>query len=711
MRPDDPRALHLVLVTGLDLAQRSTVRSALEKAAFQVEEVDDATSLVTLCDALWPDLVLLGSRVADERAASTCRELRASPSTARLPVLVLSTNPEHSTALDAGAFECLAAGPDSALLAHRARSAVRAARAESDAERARVLLAITQRCAKLGTFELFVGQERMSFSAEACRILGLAHEHEEWIARVNVVERITADGRPKVLAWFEQAVRGSSVAPLECGVQLQNGETRCVRLELGDARLFSTNGRSIAGVIQEVPSTREVEERVRQLLDSEGAIGIADRQRLLERLSDALHGASPPRDKVAILALHVDAERTEGNESPDDSSGEARERFVAGVARRIKDCVRGRDTLGSLGSRQYDISLARIGVDEFAVVVPGLIDAQDAYKVAHRIHEGLRTSDEMLSHGAPISIAIGIAVAPSDATRSEPLLVAAETALVSARTHTGERIRYFTPSMNVLASESHALEAGLRTAIERNELAVHYQPRVEIATGKIVGFEALVRWQHPELGMISPAQFIPLAEATGLIIPIGEHVLSIACAQAKRWQDDGLPPVCMAVNLSSVQFMEPDLEVRIARVLAETGLAPQWLELELTESILLRNVEATLATLVDIKAMGVHLSIDDFGTGYSSLSYLKRFPVDALKIDQSFIRDVTTNPDDAAITTSILLMGRSLKLRVVAEGVETRSQLAFLRVLECDEAQGYLFSRPLPAVEAGALLAKGLAPV
>ncbi len=709
MHSDVPRALHLVLVSGLDLTQRSTVRSTLEKTAFQVEEVDDDTSLVKLCDALWPDLVILGPRVADDRAASTCRELHASPSTARLPVLVMSTDPEHSTVLDAGAFDCLAASPDSALLARRARAAVRSARAESDADRARVMLAITQRCAKLGTFELFVDQERMSFSAEACRILGLTSEQEEWVARATVAERITAEARPELLTWFDEAARGSSIAPLECGVLLENGETRSVRLELGDARLFSVNGRSIAGVIQEVPSTREVEERVRQLLDADSPMGIADRQRLLERLSDALEGASLPRDKVAVLTLHIDAERVAGIDSPADSHTGPRERFVAGVARRIKDCVRDRDTLGNLGSRRYDISLARIGVDEFAVVVPGLVDAQDAYKVAHRIYEDLRTPDEVLSHGT--SIAIGIALAPSDATRSESLLAAAETALVSARTYVGERIRYFTPSMNVLALESRALEAGLRTAVERNELLLHYQPRVEIATGKIVGFEALVRWQHPELGMISPAQFIPLAEATGLIIPIGDHVLSIACAQAKRWQDDGLPPVCMAVNLSSVQLMEPGLEVRIARALADTGLAPEWLELELTESILLRNVEETLATLLAIKAMGVHLSIDDFGTGYSSLSYLKRFPVDALKIDQSFIRDVTTNPDDAAITTSILLMGRSLKLRVVAEGVETRSQLAFLRVLECDEAQGYLFSRPLPATEAGALLAKGLAPV
>jgi diguanylate cyclase (GGDEF)-like protein len=707
MRPDDPRALHLVLVTGLDLAQRSNVRSTLEKAAFQVEEVDDEALLVRMCDALWPDLVLLGPRVADDRMASTCRDLHALPSTARLPVLVLSTDPEHSSSLEAGAFDCLASNPDGALLVRRAHAAVRAARAECDADRARVMLAITQRCGRLGTFELFVGQERMSFSPEACRIFDVSPGKDDWIARTAVAEHVTPDARPKLLAWFDHAARDASTAPLECSVLLPTGETRPIRLTLGDVRLFSTNGRSVAGVIQEVASTREVEERVRQLLDAEGPVGIADRERLLERLTDALDGATLPRDKVAVLAIHIDRERAEDV----DSTSTTRETFVASVARRIKDCVRDRDTLGTLDGRRFDISLARIGADEFAVVVPGLIDAQDAYKVANRIHDDLQRTDATLEPSTPISIAIGIAVSPMDATRAEALLEAAETALASARPQAEERIRYFSPSMNVLAHEAHALEAGLRTAIDRNELSVHYQPRVEIASGKIVGFEALVRWQHPELGMISPAQFIPLAEATGLIIPIGEHVLSIACAQAKRWQDEGLPPVRMAVNLSSVQFMEPELEVRIARVLAETGLAPEWLELELTESILLRNVEETLTTLVDIKAMGVHLSIDDFGTGYSSLSYLKRFPVDALKIDQSFIRDVTSNPDDAAITTSILLMGRSLKLRVVAEGVETRSQLAFLRVLECDEAQGYLFSRPLPSKEAGALLAKGLTPV
>jgi EAL domain-containing protein (putative c-di-GMP-specific phosphodiesterase class I) len=263
--------------------------------------------------------------------------------------------------------------------------------------------------------------------------------------------------------------------------------------------------------------------------------------------------------------------------------------------------------------------------------------------------------------------------------------------------------------MNASAFERMTLETDLRDAIERRELLVYYQPKVEISSGTVVGMEALLRWQHPELGMVSPAQFIPIAEETGLIIPIGEYVLREACAQSKRWQEQGLRPIRMAVNLSTVQFRDPDLLKMVTRVLRTTGLAPDHLELELTESVLLQRADSTVATLQSLKRMGVHLAIDDFGTGYSSLSYLKRFPIDSLKIDQSFIREVTTNPEDVAITTSIILMGRSLKLRVVAEGVESPSQLALLKVLECDEAQGYLFSRPAPASDMEKLLAPSFA--
>jgi EAL domain-containing protein (putative c-di-GMP-specific phosphodiesterase class I) len=280
-----------------------------------------------------------------------------------------------------------------------------------------------------------------------------------------------------------------------------------------------------------------------------------------------------------------------------------------------------------------------------------------------------------------------------------------ETAMHAASSDEPNCVHFFTSSMNASALERLTIETNLRTALEREELLVCYQPKIDIASGAVVGVEALLRWDHPELGMVSPAQFIPIAEETGLIMPIGEYVLRVACEQNKKWQDEGHAPIRMAVNLSTVQFRDPQLHKVVTRVLRQTGLAPEWLELELTESVLLQKADATIATLRSLKEMGVHLAIDDFGTGYSSLSYLKRFPIDSLKIDQSFIREVTTNPEDAAITTSIILMGRSLHLRVVAEGVESHSQLAFLKVLECDEAQGFLFSRPVPADDVSKLFA------
>ena len=248
------------------------------------------------------------------------------------------------------------------------------------------------------------------------------------------------------------------------------------------------------------------------------------------------------------------------------------------------------------------------------------------------------------------------------------------------------------------------LHAPAARAVELQQFEVFYQPKVDVATERVVGMEALVRWRHPELGLVSPAEFIPLAEETGLILPIGQIVLRQACIDAKRWQDDGLPPIRMAVNLSSAQFEQPDLYEMVLRVLEETQLPAEWLELELTESMLMGDAEAAVVILRRFKRAGIHISIDDFGTGYSSLSYLRRFPIDALKIDRSFIRDVNVNADDAAIATSIILMGRSLKLRVVAEGVETKNQLAFLKVMQCDEAQGFLYSRPVPEPDARKLL-------
>jgi EAL domain-containing protein (putative c-di-GMP-specific phosphodiesterase class I) len=269
--------------------------------------------------------------------------------------------------------------------------------------------------------------------------------------------------------------------------------------------------------------------------------------------------------------------------------------------------------------------------------------------------------------------------------------------------------RFFTKDMNAQAVERLTLENGLRLALDKKELFLVYQPQIEIATGRIIGLEALLRWQHPELGLVPPDKFIRIAENSGLIMPIGEWVLRTACSQTRKWQDEGLPAVPVAVNVSAVQFRQENFSKLIDRVLRETGLAPEYLELELTESLLLSNADVMFSVLRDLRAMGLKLAIDDFGTGYSSLSYLRRFPVGKLKIDRSFIRDVAVNPDDAAITTAIIGMAKSLNLKVIAEGVEDEAQVSFLRAHQCDESQGYYFSKPL-AVDKVADKLRGDAP-
>jgi len=299
---------------------------------------------------------------------------------------------------------------------------------------------------------------------------------------------------------------------------------------------------------------------------------------------------------------------------------------------------------------------------------------------------------------------IGIDTYPAEGSEPRQLLERAETAAYCARQDGHGLFNFYSSQLDARALERLTLEGSMRRGLERDEFIVYYQPKVEIRTGRVTGFEALVRWKHPDLGMVSPAQFIPLAEETGLIVPLGEYVLRQACRQNKEWQRQGLAPVRMAVNLSSIQFQQPQLAGVIRRVLDETGLDAPWLELELTESLLMQNSQGAIETLKRLRSAGVHLSIDDFGTGYSSLAYLKRFPIQALKIDQSFIRESTSSPDDAAIVTSIILMARSLKMSTIAEGVETNAQLAFLRVLNCEEAQGYLFSPPVPAAKAGEFL-------
>jgi len=367
------------------------------------------------------------------------------------------------------------------------------------------------------------------------------------------------------------------------------------------------------------------------------------------------------------------------------------------IALRLLGCVRASDTV----SRQ--------GGDEFVILLPEVTHAQDATVCADKMLEILRSPHRVDEHDLHVTASIGIVTYPDDGTDAETLLKHADFAMYHAKDSGRDNRQFFKRDLNMKALERRSLENSLRYALEREELTLHYQPKINLESGHIVGVEALIRWKHPDLGLVPPAEFVPIAEECGLMVPIGRWVLAQACHQGQAWQDIGLAPIRIAVNISAVELRAKDFLTGIIAILAETGLDPSFLELELTETFLLQDSTATLAVLRGLKQLGLNLALDDFGTGYSSLNHLKRFPIDALKIDQSFVSTITTNSDDASIVCAVISMGKNLHMRVIAEGVETREQLAFLQDRACPFGQGYYFSKPLTGQACTQLLRRGIA--
>jgi len=468
-----------------------------------------------------------------------------------------------------------------------------------------------------------------------------------------------------------------------------------------DEELALSFARSLSLVLD---NTRKMEEvkQVRQSMDYmahfDTLTGLPNRTLLKDRVQQAISHAQRNGSMVGILFLDLDNFKVV-NDAIGHTLGDV---LLKRVAHRISDCLRDGDTI------------ARLGGDEFIVMMPDISDTQDAAKTASKILESLTLPLAIDQHEIFVSISIGISIYPDNSQNMDGLLADADGAMYHAKKLGKNNYQFFTPEMNRSAQNYMKLEKHLRHALEQNEFALYYQPQVDIETGVTIGVEALIRWFSPELGMISPEDFIPLAEETGLIVPIGAWVLKTACAQARFWQQNGLP-IRVAVNLSSRQFHQVQNQQHsrhllldtVMNALDETGLPPDLLELEITEGILMQHLGSTMEILNTLKNAGVRLSVDDFGTGYSSLNYLKRFPIDMLKIDKSFVNDITTDPSDRAIVAAITVMAQQLKLEVVAEGVESMAQLEFLRELRCHYVQGYYFSKPLPADEVLFFLQQG----
>jgi diguanylate cyclase (GGDEF)-like protein/PAS domain S-box-containing protein len=468
------------------------------------------------------------------------------------------------------------------------------------------------------------------------------------------------------------------VKNFECAVYRKDGSkmwlSANVRAVFEDGVLVGYEGTN-----EDITARRAAEERIQFLAYYDALTGLPNRTLLLDRLGKALAGARRQKCKIALLFLDLDGFKTI-NDSLGHSVGDL---LLQEVAERLKTWGREQDTV------------ARLGGDEFLIMLTQIKELPDVAVAAERLMDAMTAEFVVQGHSLNISCSIGVSIFPEHGADCETLIKNADAAMYSAKDCGHSNFQFFAEDMNAQAVERLSLENSLRLALGKRELFLLYQPQMDLATGRITGLEALLRWQHPDLGLVPPDKFIRIAENSGLIVPIGEWVLRTACSQARKWQDDGLPAVSVAVNVSAVQFRQQGFCELIRSVLQETGLAAHCLELELTESLLLANADVTLSVLRALKSMGLTLAIDDFGTGYSNFTSLREFGVSKLKIDRSFIREVATNPDDSAITAAIISMAKSLRLKVIAEGVENEAQMSFLRAHHCDEIQGYYFSKPL----------------
>jgi diguanylate cyclase (GGDEF)-like protein/PAS domain S-box-containing protein len=658
-----------------------------------------------------PDLVLLDVMMPDIDGFETCRRLKADNAADDLPVIFMTALADLDSkvkAFAAGGVDYVSKPFQIEELLARVRTHLNLRRAKLDlmAQKSHLENEVAARCAaerslrdsELRHRRLFeaAGDGIVSIDCEtytidalnarACQLFGLTLDEAQGRYLDDLPAFAAMGGRA-----VADALRASSQMTWdEWGWTREDGSA--VMCEVVGAT-YRAGGRLLAQcTFRDIRARVEAEARVRYLALHDALTGLPNRTLLMDRLSHAIAQARREQSQVALLVLDLDHFK-HINDSLGHLVGDA---LLEEVALRLRAVVREVDTP------------ARLGGDEFVIAATGLKDEEDAKVLARRILAAFEPAASVAGHNLHIGTSIGIAMYPNDGDTPAALLQAADTAMYQAKKNGRGAFRLFTHDLSIAAERWHRLSSDLHGACERGEFVLHYQPQISVTTSQIIGFEALLRWRHPQEGLIEPGLFIPLLEEHGRIVEVGKWVLNAACAQNAAWQAQGLAKVRMAVNLSAQQFYRGDIVRTVRAALDATGLAAEWLELELTESLTLDDSETTMRLMQELKSLGVMLSLDDFGTGWSSLSYLRRFPLDRIKIDRSFVRDVVSDHSTAAIVHSILDLAHSLSLDCVAEGVETLDQLAHLREEGCPNIQGYLFSRAVEASSALELLRDGV---
>ncbi|MCC7601146.1 EAL domain-containing protein [Janthinobacterium sp. FW305-129] len=690
----------LVLVADDDPVMRLLMRQMLTQVGLDVIEAEDGVQALASYKHSGPDLVMLDVDMPAMDGFAVCREIRHQEVGGTVPIIMVTGGDELEAvthAYEVGATDFISKPINWPILGHRVLYVLRASDAIArlriaDAHNRAVLAAIPDTFFRLNREGFYLDYEQGHDASAGFSLSDCVGSHIRDVLPPEIAARLL-DKAHAVLAT-------QHIGSVDYTLTHEDSTRHF------EARLVATGADEVLGLVRDISERKRTEEQIRRLAYCDSLTGIPNRQAFLETLERELLRSKEHDKKFAVLFMDLDAFKRIN----DTLGHDVGDHLLKVVSERLRETIRPSDLVlraeHEFGPSSGGSNLARLGGDEFTILIPDLERVEDALNVAHRVKEAMRRPFMIEGHEIFVTASIGISLYPEDGEDCNSLLKYADTAMYHAKNCGKNNAKLYSSSLTMEIMSHVKMEVGLRKALQNNELYLLYQPQIDVPSTQIVGVEALVRWRHPERGIISPTEFIPLAEETGLIVPIGEWVLRTACNQAKAWQNDGGRAIRMAVNLSAKQFKDENLMQIVLSALADTGLDARLLELELTEGTLMDDARATMVTLEQLRGIGVYLSIDDFGTGYSSMNYLKRFDVRALKIDKSFIAGLPQDTENAAITRAIIAMAHGLKMVVVAEGVETDEQLVMLEEYGCDMAQGYFLGHPSPHDTITAMLAR-----
>lgn len=696
------RVCPLALLVDDDMIVRILVREVLEQSGHEVCEAENGTQALERFIEYRPDIVLLDIMMPGMDGFTACAKLRELVGGRRVPILIMTALDDTGSidkASEHGATDFITKPLNLTILSHRVTYMLRSSQALDALRKSESRLGLAQRIAKIGNWEWRPDTNQFTASSELCRLIGIRPGDfggtlDTFLQVVHVEDRERVDDALKHILTERKP------CDIDHRIVLPHGADFAVHLQAEAVFDDQLQALTIIGTAQDITDRKQSEREIYRLAYFDSLTGLANRVLFKDRLTQALAHAGRYHSTLAVLFLDLDRFKVI-NDTLGHTVGDLLLKQVAG---RLSDSVRHSDSVSRSVDKEENHSLARLGGDEFTVLLTNLRDVQDAGTVARRIVEAMAKPFSIEGREIFVTISVGIAIFPVDGESIDALLKNADSAMYHAKEQGRNNFQFYSDNLNAEANDRLNLEGELRHAVEREEFVVFYQPQIDLRGGEIVSAEALVRWQHPRRGLLRPEEFMQAALDTGLIRAIDEWVLRTACRHSQEWQQRGKISVRISVNISNSLFHSDTLVSVVEQALGQTGLTPACLELELTESIVMRNVDASIATLTTLRTMGVQLSIDDFGTGYSSLSYLHRLPINRVKIDQSFILEILTQAHPPMIVRAIIAMAHSLNLLVLAEGVEQEIQRTTLIDEGCDYAQGHLFGRPMPADEFAEML-------